>query len=207
MNNACVKTGFGLVLALVFVGCAARTPPAHYYLLEPLDSLPGEALGSVPAGGITIGVGPFEIDPPYDQDRIVYRVGEDSPEVGFYAYHRWAAPLARMVPRVVAAGLGGIDGIKSIEPAIAGRQYDGRVYGRVLTLEEIDTSGGATAHARLMLILVLGDVEIWSGTTHAEATIATRDVGDVVERMRAALSEAVTRARPGVQQALRHVNR
>ena len=28
----------------------------------------------------------------------MYRVGEDSPEVGFYAYHRWAAPLSRMLP-------------------------------------------------------------------------------------------------------------
>ena len=29
----------------------------------------------------------FDVDPPFDQDRIVYRVGAESPEIGFYAYH------------------------------------------------------------------------------------------------------------------------
>ena len=84
---------FGLlwsaVLALT-IGCKAM-PTTHYYILEPRAGSSDDA-----GAGVAVGVLPFEVDPPYDQDRIVYRIGADSPKVGFYEYHRWAAPLSRM---------------------------------------------------------------------------------------------------------------
>ena len=60
----------------------------------------------------------FLVDPPYDQDRLVYRVGRNTPEVGFYDYHRWAAPLSRMLPKVVADSFGTVRGVASIEPTV-----------------------------------------------------------------------------------------
>ena len=63
---------------------------------------------------MNVGVKAIHVDPPYNRDSIVYRIGSDSPEVGFYAYHQWAAPLTRMLPGVVADALSGIDGLELI---------------------------------------------------------------------------------------------
>ncbi len=98
-----------LAFAALAVGCWGRIPPTHYYVLE----LRGEGHEVNPgpaAGGLEIGVESFAVDPPYDQDRLIYRVGEGSVEIGFYHYHRWATPLSRMLPRVVAVGLRGTPG-------------------------------------------------------------------------------------------------
>ena len=59
-----------LVGALVLCSCGS-VPQTHYYLLEPADFRPGSPSGS--ASGLAVGVKVFQVDPPYDQDRIVYR--------------------------------------------------------------------------------------------------------------------------------------
>ena len=119
--------------ALAAVACGG-VPATYYYVLEAADS-PADVAAR--RDGPSIGVRSFRVDPPYDQDRLVYRVGDDSPEVGFYAYHRWAAPLARMLPTVVAASLEGIAGARTIEPAAPGRGYDLWLEGNVTTFEEV----------------------------------------------------------------------
>jgi ABC-type uncharacterized transport system auxiliary subunit len=144
----------------------------------------------------------FRVDPPYDQDRIVYRVGEQSAELGFYAYHRWAAPLERMIPRVVAAAFGGVPGVSSIEPVEPGRDYDAYLGGRVLAFEEIDTPDGQRVRVRLALRLFANDEELWSQTVTGGSAFTTDDVGEVVERMRSALGNALRKARPGLQVTL-----
>jgi len=197
--GACVALAIVLVIALG--GCGGRVPSTHYYVLEPRDVFRPDAAAAV-LGGWTIGVETFRVDPPYDQDRIVYRVGENSPEVGFYAYHRWAAPLARMLPRVAAATLGGVAGTKSIEPIAPGRSYDAFIGGRVLAFEEIDTSEGHRVRVRLALHLSTDEEEIWSGTVTGQAALSSDDVGDVVIEMRSALADALRSARHGIQVAL-----
>ncbi len=94
-----------------------QLPPTHYYVLELDPGAADGAAGAADGGGApptprrrTIGVRPFAVDAPYDQDRIVYRVGEGSAEVGFYSYHLWAAPLPSMLPAAVATGLEGATG-------------------------------------------------------------------------------------------------
>ena len=93
-----------LLTPLLFAACGGKRPPNHYYLLGAPAA--GDETVRRPATdpeGLRVGVRSLHVDPPYDRDSIVYRVGADSPEVGFYAYHLWAAPLARMLPGVVAA--------------------------------------------------------------------------------------------------------
>ena len=193
-----------LALVIAALGlCSCRTlPQTHYYVLEPQDMSSAEASGS----GVTIGV-EFQVDPIYDQDRIVYRIGEDATEVGFYAYHRWAAPLARMLPGVVAAGLTGVGGVKRIEPATQGRDYDAYLYGRVLAFEEIDTHEGERILVRLSLNLLTEDGrELWVEMLDHGAALSTDDVRGVVEQMRAALDEGLRACRPGLERALLRAN-
>ena len=195
-----VTVAVAAMLAVALAGCGGP-PVTHYYVLEltpRADNAPGHA-----ETGLTVGVRSFQVDSPYDQDRIVYRVRERSAEVGFYAYHRWATPLSRMLPRAVAAGLGGTDGIRLIEPAVAGRTYDAYLAGRVLTAEEVDHAGGQDVVLRFDLGLHSPDgAELWSDVVTAEGTIDTRDVGAIVEQMNRVLGRAMEETRDSFAQAI-----
>lgn len=196
---------FFLALAIAALAlCDCRTlPQTHYYVLEPQEVSSAETSGS----GVTIGVEPFRVDPIYDQDRIVYRIGEDTTEVGFYAYHRWAAPLSRMLPGVVAAGLTDVGGVERIEPAEEGRVYDIYLRGRVMAFEEIDTPEGERILVRLALTLITGDgEELWVEILDRESALSTGEVRGVVERMQAALVEGLRAFRPGLERALQQAD-
>jgi uncharacterized lipoprotein YmbA len=196
-----VACAFG-ILMLVVTGCG-KLPQTHYYLLELRDVHSSASSSFAGAGGWEIGVRPFRVDPPYDQDRIVYRVGDGSPEIGFYAYHRWAAPLSRMLPDLVAEGLAGADGVGSIEPVMPGRDYASYLQGRLLALEEIDRADDQLVRIRLTLRLTSGDGdELWSETLSAEGSMRTEEVHVVVERMSELLAEALAEARADLAEAL-----
>jgi uncharacterized lipoprotein YmbA len=195
MNPALLRAS---CLALLLCAACAGAPPTHYYVLE----LPGAATRAE-RPGLEIGVRVFEVDPPYDQQRIVYRIGEHGPEVGFYAYHQWALPLARMLPRAVAAGLGRAEGVGSIEPLRPDREYDAFLDGQVLAVEEIDEPRGQRVRLRMNLGLVTPDgEEIWSRRLVAEGETASREVRGVVEEMARALERALFEAVPGLSRAL-----
>ena len=188
-----------LAFGLAGTGCAGRVPTTHYYVLEPQD-----VARAASQSGLTIGVPPLRVAPPYDQDRIVYRVGSDSAEVGFYAYHRWAAPLARMLPALVAEACRGLSGVQQVEPAFAGDQYDAYLYGRIAALEEVDTPNGVRVRVRLDLRLERNGVTLWSDTAEHESDVLGREVHDVVRGMAASIAEAVRAVRPALEAALAH---
>lgn len=197
---------FLLILVLTWIlsipGCA-RLPTTHYYVLEPRGEAAGESPSSAHQDGLVIGVEVFLVDPPYDQDRIVYRVGEDSPEIGFYAYHRWAAPLSRMLPPVVAAQLRGTRGVSSIGPIARGHDYAAFLEGRVLELEQIDVPEGQRVRVRLELTLRLEDgAELFSETFTGETIIRTRKVSEVVDQMSTALGQALDGVREKLESTL-----
>ena len=198
MKHATATAVVILALAVTLGGCGGRLPTTHYYVLDPSDLSSARPLGE----GLSVGVRTFRADPPYDQDRIVYRVGRHTAEVGFYAYHRWAAPLERMLPRVVAGSFGDLPGVKSIEPAATGRRYDAYLGGRILAFEEIDTPEGQRVRVQLHLYLLLDDEEVWSETVTGNDTLTTEDVGQIVQRMRSTLATALESARAGLGQAL-----
>jgi uncharacterized lipoprotein YmbA len=192
-------------VAIASVSCS-QLPPTHYYVLE-LDPAPAAAAaggGAVAeASAWTIGVRPFAVDAPYDQDRIVYRVGEGSAEVGFYAYHLWAAPLSSMLAAAVATGLEGAAGVAAIEPVAAGRTYRAFINGRVLAVEEIDLADRQLVRASIELRLVDRDgAELWADVVSARGETRTEHVGDVVEALSAALGEALASTRESLGRAV-----
>ncbi len=190
----------GIAVVVAVTGCGGSVPQVHHYVLEPS----AVAANPTPHGdGLRVGVRPFNVDPPYDQDRIVYRVDENGPEVGFYAYHRWAAPISRMLPVLVADELRGTPGISTIEPWSVDGVYTSFLEGRVLTIEEVDGPDGFAARVRLDLTLrePTGDV-VWSGRLEGRSVTTTEDVAAVVEQMRVALAEAVASGRDDLVAAL-----
>jgi uncharacterized lipoprotein YmbA len=208
------RLGLGLLVAVMcavaMTGCS-QLPPTHYYVLE-LDPAPGGGAtgggAAVDASAWTVGVRPFAVDAPYDQDRIVYRVGEGSAEVGFYSYHLWAAPLSSMLPAAVATGLEGATGVAAVEPVVAGRAYRAFINGRVLAVEEIDLPDRQLVRAEIELRLVAPDgAELWTEVVDARGETRTEQVGDVVEALSAALAEALARTREGLGRAVSRSDR
>ena len=142
------------------------------------------------------------VDPPYDRDQLVYRLGADSVEVGFYTYHRWAAPLGDLVAVSMAEGLEGTPGIHRIEPSTSGGDYSAFLRGRVLYLEEIDVPGQQLA--RLALELRLVDREgktLWSDQVQGTASGTNETVAGIVEQLYQAFDQALEQARSGLAAA------
>jgi uncharacterized lipoprotein YmbA len=209
---------FGLLAAVaipVLIAGCSQLPPTHYYVLELDPGAADGAGGAASSGGAAadasawaIGVRPFAVDEPYDQDRIVYRVGEGSAEVGFYAYHLWAAPLSSMLAAAVATGLEGAPGVAVIEPVAAGRTYRAFINGRVLAVEEIDLPDRQLVRAEIELRLVgLDGAELWADVVTARGETRTEQVGDVVEALSAALAEALAQTREGLGRTVASLGR
>ena len=181
--------------------CAGSLPPTHYYTLAAPAPLSGTAQA---AGGLAIGVDSFSVDPPYDQDRIVYRDHEGSTEVGFYAYHRWAAPLGRLAAQAIADGLRGTRGVGAIEPATASGRYDARLLGRILYAEELGGADAGEVRLGVTLELVGRDGGVmWSGRFVGSSEMNAVGREPLVSSFNAAFADVVTRARAGLASALR----
>ena len=193
------KTPAASVALLLMVGCS-QTPPTHFYVLELQQSA---AVRAQSEEGWAIGVRSFMVDPPYDQARIVYRMREGSPEVYYYAYHHWAAPVSQMLAHSVADGLAGTEGVRSIEPLMPGRPYDAYLEGRVLAVEEVDHAAEQIVRLRIDLLLVSrDDEELWSKSLRLDGTTNTTEVVVIVERMNAMLAQALSEAGPDLAAAL-----
>ena len=153
--------------------------------------------------GLQIGVKDFLVDAPYNQYQIVYRLGEEGVEVGFYAYHRWASPLSRMLPKLVADSFTGTHGITSIEPILVDRPYTAILEGRVLSFGEIDTSEGQQVDVQIILSLRLRDGGvIWSDVLTHRVLANTNTVNSIVEEMRRTLVDLLTKGRKSLASAL-----
>lgn len=191
-----------LSLVAILCGCA-KMPPTHYYMLR--AEVDADAATPTPEGeGVSVGVRSFQVDAPFDQDRIVYRVGESSPKVGSYAYHHWAAPPSRMLPQLVAQAMQGTPGVDRIEPVLGGRDYAAYLGGRVVALEEVDRPDGQLVRARLELWLTSANgEELWSKTVVAEGLTQATDVAQVVERMGQLLGDALRVEREDLAAALK----
>ena len=190
-------------LAVSLLGACSSAPPTHYYILAPTRPATEVAAAAVDPTGLTIGVEPFTVDPPYDRDQLVYRLGTDSVEVGFYTYHRWAAPLGDLVAVSMAEGLRGTPGIDRIEPVISGADYSALLRGRVVYLEEIDVPGAQQARLGLELRLVdSGGEMLWSGEVEGSAAGSNETVAGIVEQLYQAFDQALGEARAELKQAV-----
>jgi len=191
-----------LLSLLLLVTACRSAPTTRYYVLAPSKTAPEAVASATGESGLRIGVEPFTVDPPYDRDQLVYRLGVDSVEVGFYSYHRWAAPLSELVAVAMAEGLRGTPGLESVEPWTSGGEYDALLHGRVLYLEEIDVPGQQEARIRLELRLV--DMEgsmIWSQEVSGAASGQSDTVAQIVEQLYSAFDQALEQARAGLTRA------
>lgn len=182
------------------LGCAGSLPEIHYYtLLGPQSSY--STSGAAEGEGLAIGVESFSVDPPYDQDRLVYRPNEDTTEVGFYTYHRWASPLGRLVAVAIGGALRGTPGVASVEPAVSTGSYSARLRGRVIRFEEIESA--STREARMTVEVELVDREgerLWKETITSSGRSGVGS--DPIAHFNSAFEDLLDQARASLAVAL-----
>ena len=191
----------GLLLALsLLMGCKSGLPATHYYVLVPLvEAAEGE-------GAVDLEVQTFLVDPPYDRDAVVYRLGGDSGEVGFYAYHRWASPLGRLVSVALAEGLRGTPGVGRVEPA-GGQGSEGSTHvlrGRVVKAGEVGRPTGVEAHFELEVELIREGSEavVWARRVAGSAGGNPATAGEFMELLQQAFDQVVREIRRDLAETL-----
>jgi uncharacterized lipoprotein YmbA len=91
-----------LALALTLAACGSA-PKTNYYTLAPGDD-PRPAVVAQPASSpIGVMVGPVTLPDVVDRPNLVVRTAEN--QVALLDQHRWAEPLKREIPRVLAGHL------------------------------------------------------------------------------------------------------
>ncbi|MEM6792771.1 MAG: ABC-type transport auxiliary lipoprotein family protein [Acidobacteriota bacterium] len=203
-----------LLMAALAAGCGSA-PPTRYYLLASPSVAAGAAAETATrsaegaseertAAGLRLGVETFAVDPPYDQNRVVFRIGEGSGEVGFYEQHRWAAPPGRLVATALASGLRGLEGLSEVEPATVTGRYDLVLTGRVICLEEIDLPDRQLARLQLDLKLyrLSDETLLWSRLLSAETAGEAADASDIMRQMQTAFEQLLGELRGELARAV-----
>lgn len=184
-----------ILMAMGMTACGS-VPATRYYLLET------RATSSLPVSAPVVRVEPFSVEPPYDQDRVVYRVGSDDVRVRFYPYDRWAVPLQDMVADLTAAALDGAGGVRF--QRVAGARKGGfSLRGHLVRLEEVDLPSGP--HIRFRLDLVLADAHgdvVYARQLNHESAVAATEVEGVVRHMQEALLTGLRGVREELASAL-----
>jgi uncharacterized lipoprotein YmbA len=85
------------LIALLVAGCAVTTPRTHFYTLS------AEAAAQSEAKGPVVSIWQVAIPEVADRTQMVVRVEPNKVDIA--DFHRWAEPLRRGVPRVLAENL------------------------------------------------------------------------------------------------------
>jgi uncharacterized lipoprotein YmbA len=127
-----------IVAVLVVTACGGAPPVTHYYDLAiaraGVVGPRSTAEGRCGVSGVSIDA--FDVDRPYDDDRMVYRV--DPYRLDYYEYHRWAATPGALVGAFLADAFERSGRFRHVSRT--NDDHSVRVSGRVLAIEEVDTT-------------------------------------------------------------------
>ena len=145
MKHITKSSLFILLSFYIFIACG-KIPETHYYTL----SYPSvENRTTSPKLDKIIAVKKFLADPPYDQDRIVYR--ESLYEVKFYNYRRWICSPREMLTESAVQHLRKSGLFAGVVHAQSGHSSHYVLTGRILQFEEWDEGVNWQAKIKLWL--------------------------------------------------------
>lgn len=171
-----------VLLALALIGCGT-SPPSRYFHLEPMEL----AAGSKAVDAKRLAVGPLHFPEYLDRPQIVTRT--DSAQMSIDEYSRWAEPLDKAAPRIIAANLSGLT--ESVSAFGHGQnsfvQFDYRLVGHVLQFDT-DSRGRVQLVVQWWLHDADGNSAMPRTTSrYREQAEDSGRVGSVVEAMNAVL--------------------
>jgi ABC-type uncharacterized transport system auxiliary subunit len=177
-----------LVVAITFVGCAGKIRYASYYTLH-LPAVPDPPAG--PDVHASLAVREFRSPGYLRQGQLAYRVSAE--QIGFYAYHRWAADPRQFVTTAIADRLRATGNYADVT------LYDGRshadyiITGRLEKLEEVDYEGGVKVEVALSAQMtdIRTGTTVWANSVSDLENVAERSVPAVVSEMSHAMDRAI----------------
>jgi ABC-type uncharacterized transport system auxiliary subunit len=192
-----------LALAACLAGCGGTMPATRYYQLAPA---PQQTACTDDACPLLV-VEPLEVERPYDDDRIVYRL--DPYRVDYYSYHRWSAPPGTLVGDYLAEAFARSGRFRAIvrDGSAATAMTLG---GRVIAIEEVDLSRERSV-GRIVVELHAYDTTssrlVWSGRFEETEPMPTRDPAGLARALSIAMLRIVRRAVPVVAEVAGGVKR
>ncbi|MGE0872058.1 MAG: ABC-type transport auxiliary lipoprotein family protein [Kofleriaceae bacterium] len=184
----------GLATAIAFGGggCGGSVPATRYYQL----AAPTGA--TTHRGDLVIAIEPFETDPGYDDERIVYRTTPY--RLDYYQYHRWSAPPSVMVSSFLEQWLERAGAFRSVVRD-ATEQAPLVVRGRVLAIEEVDRSATSRL-GRLVVELSLIDsrsgATLWSDQFEETEPVRRPTPEGLAQALSVAMARIAKRATPPI---------
>ena len=187
-----LRTLAGLAIVLL-AACGGKLPETRFYLLAAPAANPAPATSP---GDLAIALEPFDTDPGYDDDRIVFR--STAYRMDYYQYHRWSAPPGAMIGNYLEQALENSGKFRSVArelsadaPAVLG--------GRVIAIEEIDASK-TSWRGRIVIELTLSDARtglvLWTEQYDESEPLTAQTPEGLARALSAAMARIVTRAAP-----------
>ncbi len=138
--------------ALVALGCVAPPAPRdHFYRLQ---ISPPASPRAAPVFPGTLEVDLFQADALAGERPLVYRDGEDSPELLRHSYHRWVEPPTRMAQLELARYLRAAGAAPQVVTPEMRIDADYLLGGRILRLERILGENPPRVRVELELVVV-----------------------------------------------------
>jgi uncharacterized lipoprotein YmbA len=127
------------ILLTLFAGCAT-SPASKFYMLSPVQAVEQSVEQSSDGHPITIAIDPVTVPELVDRSQIVTKL--DANRVSIDEFARWAEPLKKQIPSVLAADLG-----RFIPGAIVStypQRVDDNAYRISVDVEAFDSSANGT---------------------------------------------------------------
>jgi len=176
-------------MALVLAACGGKVPETRFYQLSAPTS-------SAPAGDLVIALDAFDTDAGYDDERMVYRATPY--RIDYYQFHRWSAAPGTIGGNFLEQALERSGEFRQVTRE-ASERSPVVVRGRVLAMEEVDTSPTRWL-GRIVLELTLSDVKtgeaLWTEQFEETEQMRVQKPEGLAEAISIAMARIAKRATP-----------
>ncbi len=190
------RLGELLPILMLLGGCAGRSPPTEFFMLEPERHALSDGAGRQP--GPVIAVGPIRVPDYLDRPQIVTAKGGNAYSID--DRHRWAERLDDNIARVLARDIEALTPTRQVWTGASerGPAADFRVAVSILEFH-VEPDGQALLTAQWTIRR--GSETLISRTTSIRAAASTHDYGRIVS----ALNDCVNRLGRTIAGALREM--
>lgn len=182
-----------IALLLALAACGGKLPETRYYQLATTAS----ASAAPDNAGVVLAITPLEVDPAYDDERIVYRTTPY--RLDYYNYHRWSSTPGTLVADFLERTFEASGRFRNVTREEAGAPVI--LSGRIVAIEEVDKSKTRWL-GRLVVELRLtdaatGDV-LWIEKFEENEPLKLQTPEGLAQALSAALHRISARALPEV---------
>jgi ABC-type uncharacterized transport system auxiliary subunit len=186
-----------VILAVLLTACGSRRPIKYYEV-----SFPSKAFVAPDAINAALMVRPFESNPLYLDEKIVY--GFDSPEMGTYEYSRWVNSPVEIMEMALVRGLRAAGHFQAVYTMRSDPNSRFTLGGHLYDFKEVDSSNVV---ARLTYVVYLRDRKtsktVWDYSYTHDEPATEKSINAFVNAMDKNIQRSVQEIDSGLEQYFR----